>query len=243
MRTIRTIISLCFTSSLFLAAPAGAVTEGVPSLLAWGMSLQDEGKPEVAEVGFDAAIGRAPTWSLPFIERGELAIARREGVAEARADLARFEARNSQNPRLHRVMGELAEISGDDAVAERYFGKAVELRPDPNVRARRAAALVRIERFADAATEYALVLEELPDDHAVRSRYADALESAGRHKEARGQIDLLIRRQPGKEAPLRQLARFLERRGDRKGAANANARADKLGGSERNLRPLPPSRN
>ncbi|HWV39546.1 MAG TPA: tetratricopeptide repeat protein [Vulgatibacter sp.] len=226
------------------AAPATAAREGVPSLLDWGRYLRSEDEPDVAEVGFDAAIERSPTWPLPYLERAELAIARREGVAEARADLERLAAANARNPRLHRLIGELAELSGDDDAAARSLSRSLDLLPErPQVRARYAAVLARLSRHDQAAAEYARVVEELPDDHGLRSRYADALEGAGRYKEARKQLDLLVKRQPGKEAPLRQLARFLERRGDRRGAAAMNAKADAAAGKQRNLRPLPPSRS
>lgn len=236
--------------SLFLAvllsAPAAhaePARDGVPSLLDWGRYLRGDGEPDVAEVGFEAAIERAPTWPLPFLERAELAVARRESVAEARADLQRLEPANARMPRLHRLLGELAELSGDDEAAARSLGTALALLPDqPQVRARYAAVLARLSRHDQAATEYARVMEDLPGDHGLRGRYADSLEGAGRYAEARRQHDLLVKQQPGKEAPLRQLARFLERRGDRKGAAAVNAKADGVSGKQRNLRPLPPSK-
>jgi len=232
-------------ASLLIAPVANAepAREGVSSLLDWGRYLRGDGDPDVAEVGFDAAIERAPTWPLPYLEQAELAIARREGVQEARAALLRLEPANAQMPRLHRLLAELAELSSDDEAAARSFEKALDLLPDqPTVRARYAAVLARLSRHDRAAAEYARVMEDLPGDHAMRSRYADALEGAGRYKEARQQLDLVVQRQPGKEAPLRQLARFLERRGDRKGAAAINAKADGVSGKQRNLRPLPPSK-
>lgn len=235
------VLAVGFTSPQF--AKAEPPREGVSSLLAWGNHLLAEGEPEIAEVGFSAAVERAPTWPLPFMEQAELAIARREGVEEARAHLARLEPANQGIPRLHRLIGELAELSGDDQAAARSLAKALDLRPDqPQTRARLAAVLSRLSQHDRAAAEYARVMEDLPGDHGLRSRYADSLESAGRYKEARQQLDLLVQRQPGKEAPLRQLARFLERRGDRRGAAAVNAKADAAAGKQRNMRPLPPSR-
>jgi len=223
---------------------AFASSEGVPSLLNWGQSLREAGKPEIAEVGFDAAIDRSPTWVLPYLARAELAIERNEGIREARAEVSALEARRSQNPRLHRILGQLAALDGDDAAAVAAFQRSLDLRPEqPATRAERAAALGRLGRHDEAVSEYARAVQELPNDNALRSRYADSLEAAGRFKEARKELDLLVKRQPDREAPLRQLARFLERRGDRKGAAAAAAKADRLRpGGDRNLRPLPASK-
>lgn len=242
MRSTTTIVTTTILALLPLSAHGAK--EGVSSLVEWGRYQRDEGRDQIAEIGFGAAIERSPTWVLPYVEKAELAIARNEGYAEVRSEILALGPDRVENPRLHRVLGQLAVLEGNDAAAERAFSRSLDLRPEQvQARAERAAVLGRLGRHAEAATEYGRAVEASPNDNALRSRYADALEAAQRHKEARAQLELLIKRQPDKEAPLRQLARFLERRGDRKGAAAAAAKADRLRpGGDRVMRPLPASK-
>ncbi|AKU91726.1 hypothetical protein [Vulgatibacter incomptus] len=241
MRQLRPIAALTF---LFLIPASAAAEDG--AAVDWGKYLPAAGEARAApNVGFDEAIHRAPTWPLPYMEKAERAIARREGIDEARADLLRLEPANREIPRLHRLLGELAELAGDDRASEAHLKRCLELLPEQTlVRERRAAILSRLSRHGEAADEYGIALTQTPFDDALRSRYADALESAGRYEEARAQLDWLVQRQPGKEAPLRRLARFFDRRGDRRAAAEVTARADKLrsSGDKRQLRPLQPSK-
>lgn len=236
--------SLLF-ATLSLSSPASASKEGIVSLVKWGRTVRDDGgQPEVAEVGFDAAIDRAPTWVLPYLERAEVAIGRNEGYSEVRAEILALGPERYQNPRLHRILGQLASLEGDEQVALASLRRSLELRQEqPQARAELAGVLSKLGRHGEAADEYKRALTELPHDDAIRSRYADTLEAAQRHGEARKQLEILVDRQPGKEAPLRRLARFLERRGDRRGAAAISAKADAIQpGGDRKLRPLPPAK-
>lgn len=230
---------------VLLAAPPARAEDPRVSF-ARGKALLAEGEENAARSAFLRAAEAAPTWLLPQLELGELAVRRREGVAEARAALAALADGGVTNPRYHRVLGDLAELEGDDAAAVTAWRASLERLPEQvEVRLRMAAALERRGRHAEAAEAYAVALARNPSDLVVRARYASALEASGAWEEAREQLGILVRLQPGKEIPLRRLARFHERRGELDEARRLHQEADRAGRRgepPRKMRPLPPSR-
>src|SRR5690606_647789 len=229
----------------FVVASA-ARAEDPRAAFARGKALLEQGDETAARAAFLEAAEAAPTWLLPYIELGELAVRRREGVAEARAELRARAESGERNPRYHRLLGDLAELDGDDAAAVEAWRRSLGLLSEQvEVRLRMAAALERLGRHEEAADAYALVLAHDPGDVVVRARHAAALEAAGRWDEAREQLRTLVRLQPGQELPLRRLARFHERRGELQEARRRNEAADaraRRRPREPRMRPLPPSK-
>lgn len=232
-----------------MAAPAPAPVPPAPdarSLYLRGRDALEKGEHALAREAFLAAAEALPTWLLPRLELGEIALARRENVVAARDELLAFARRGHDGARLYRLIGELSVEADDDATAADYLSRALAMRPDqPVLRVKRAGALERLGRPGEAADEYARALAATPDDLALRAVLASALEAAGRYDEARAELEELVRRQPGRANPLRRLARFHERRGDEAAAKAAHLRADKAEGTpppKRKLRPLPPSK-
>lgn len=209
-----------------------------------GKARLADGDQAGAREAFLLSVEAAPTWLLPWLELGELAVARREGVEEAREALRALGPPGS-NPRYHRILGDLAELAGDDEAAVGAWRNSLAvLAWQDEVRLHMAAALERLGRPAEAAEEYAHLVERHPGDLVVLARLAHALEAAGAYESAREALETLVRYQPGQEIPLRRLARFLERRGELEAARRAHAEADRVGrkGAPRKMRPLPPSR-
>ncbi len=228
---------------LLLASRAHGSAQDARAHFDEGRARLAEGDQAGARAAFLRAVDASPTWILPWIELGELAVARREGVREAREGLLALDAPVG-NPRFFRVLGDLAELDGDDAAAVAAWRTSLEAdgRQD-ELRLRRAAALERLGRPAEAAEEYARILASQPADRVVLARHAHALEAAGDFEAARAALEALVRLQPGKEIPLRRLARFLERRGAHEEARRVHAEADRAAnkGPPRKMRPLPPS--
>lgn len=240
----RILLALLVSASL---APAAARANPARDAWARGRAAVEAGDDGAARAAFEEAARAVPSWLQPRLELAELAVKRRERIAEERAALASVAGPDSQVPRAHRLLGQLAELAGDDEACAASLGRAIELGlDDADVRAARASALDRLGRFAEAVDEWQIAVRQRPDELHLRARLADGLESAGKLDEARKQLDELIRRQPGKETPVRRLARFLERRGDARAALAMHARADKLRATplrpQRNLRPLLPSK-
>lgn len=229
---------------LVLASTAHASVQEARTHFTQGKELLEAGDQAGAREAFLRAVEEAPTWHLPWLELGELAIERREGVAEVRTALLEV-AVPGGNPRYHRILGDLAELDGDDAAAvDAWEASLARHGSQDDVRLRRAAALERLGRAEEAVEAYAILVARNPADLVVRARHAHALEAAGEYEAAREALETLVRFQPGQEIPLRRLARFLERRGEVEAARRAHAEADRLGqrGPPRKMRPLPPSR-
>lgn len=234
------LLLLCLWST-----PAWAGVEAARSAFAAGRAALEAGEQGEALRHFEQAASHAPTWLLPSLELGQLAARRKEGVEEARARLLALEAAGAKNPRFHRILGDLAELLGDEAQAVDAWRRSLELLPNQEeVLRQRAGALERLGRFDEAVEVHGRLVALYPHDLVYRARLAHALEQAGKFDEARTQLRILVDRQPGKEAPLRRLARFHERRGEAREAARWHREADRAGQRppERRMRPLPPSR-
>ncbi|WP_373045173.1 tetratricopeptide repeat protein [Vulgatibacter sp.] len=240
-RTVVSILAATLLPSTALAQAPGR------DAFARGQASLEAGDAAAARAAFEEAAAASRGWLLPRLELAELAVQRRERLAEERAALLEAAGADSDVPRVHRLLAELAELQGDDAAAAESWGAAIERMPyDHDLKQRRAAVLFRLGRFGEAATDWERVVRARPDEPHLRAQLADALEQVGRHEDARTHLDAAIRLLPGREAPVRRLARFLERRGEKREAAALHAQADRLRArpqqQQRNLRPLLPSK-
>lgn len=210
------------------------------------MAALEAGDDAAARSHLEQAVAESRGWLLPRLELAEMAVRRRERLAEEREALLREAGADSRVPRAQRLLAELAELLGDDEAAAAAWTRAIELRPgEADYHARRAAVLYRLGRFGEAADDWAVAARARPDEPHLQMQRAEALERAGRIAEARQAHEEAIRLQPGREMPVRRYARFLERQGFEREAAARHAEADRLRSrplpERRNLRPLPPS--
>jgi predicted Zn-dependent protease len=167
-------------------------------------------------------------------------------LAEGR-DLGRVRALLGERPvldpsRWHLLDARLAELEGDDGRAVEAYARSLETHPDPDARLRRASALERLGRGDEATSELERVRADRPDDLLSRLRLADRYEAAERLAEAEAELRAVIAAQPERASGWERLARFYERTGRTKDARVAFARAKDASRSERELRPLQPSR-
>lgn len=231
--------------ALLFASLAQASVDDPRALFELGKARLEAGDEVGAREAFLRSSEEAPTWLLPWLELGELAVRRREGVEEAREALLALQESAGRNPRYFRILGDLLELLGEDEGAVEAWQVSLTRFPEQDeVRLRMAAALERLGRPEEAASAYSRLLYRNPSDLVVRARHAHALEASGAYDEAREELETLVKLQPGKEIPLRRLARFFERRGELEAARRLHAEADRVGqrGAPRKMRPLPPSR-
>lgn len=212
-----------------------------------GQTALKAGDAAAARESFEQAASESRGWLLPRLELAELAVQRRERVAEERAALLAAAGPASDVPRVHRLLAELSELLGEDEASAASWSEAIARMPyDVDLRIRRAQVLFRLGRYAESADDWERAVRARPDDPALRMMLADALEGAGRKDEARAQHEQSIFLQPGRESPVRRFARFLERVGDKREAAVQHAKADRLRARpaqpRRDLRPLLPSK-
>lgn len=244
--TLHRLVFCILAAALLLPAPSHAQAPGRAAFEA-GLAARENGDAAAARASFEKAVEASRGWLLPRLELAEMAVERRERLAEERAALLEAAGPDSDVPRVHRLLAELAELQGDDASAAASWGRVIDRMPyDVELRQRRATVLLRLDRHADAVSDLERVVRARPDEPHLRWLLADALESMGRHEDARLHLEHAIRLQPGREAPVRRLARFLDRRGAVVEAKSVHAKADGLRAQPqrdtRNLRPLLPSR-
>lgn len=213
-----------------------------------GRAALASGDDHAAREAFEEAASHVPAWIHPRLELAELAVKRAERTSEERQALSVLAPANPGLLRLHRLLGELSDLVGDDEAAVASFDRAIELSPWTSgpFFEKKAVALSRLGRHEEAAEAFREALRRSPDELHLRARLADSLEAAGRKEEARAELLALVRLQPDRESPLRRLARFYERDGNAAEARATHARADRLRAAptrpSRNLRPLLPSK-
>jgi tetratricopeptide (TPR) repeat protein len=224
------------------AAPAPAAQPRTDVLVSRARALRAEGDVEGASARLEAALQLAPEAADVRVELADLLVADGRDLDRAAALLAGVQA--GGGARLHLVRARLAEAQGDDAAAAAEYELALATEDDPDARLRRALALERLGRDADALAELTQVRADRPDDTLVRARLAERLEGAGRLAEAEEEYRWLAEAQPDRAGPWERLARFYERSGRAKEARWAAERAREAAGArqDRALRPLLPSR-
>jgi predicted Zn-dependent protease len=235
------LVLACASPSPARPPPPVPRTAAPESLLRDARSARDAGDLPLARARLEEAVLGAPDWDLPRLDLAELLLAEGSDLPQV-AELLSGPVR-PENPRLHVLRGQLAELEEDDLGAAASYAQALLLRPDPDVRLRRALVLDRLGRGDDAISELERVREARPRDPAARARLADLYERAGRLEHASRELEALAFGS-GRPAPWRALAEFHRRHGDENAARWAEANARALDAREdRALRPLLPSRN
>jgi predicted Zn-dependent protease len=223
------------------AVPPPATVPGSDALLADARTLRAAGDAALARARLEEALAAAPTRDDVRIELAELLVADGSDVARAEAVLAGVR-RRAVDARWDLACARLAELRGDDEVAQAAYGRALFVGEDADVRLRRALALERLGRPDDAARELERARAARPQDLAVRARLAELYEAAGRLPEAETELVTAARASPERAASWTRLARFYERAGRPADAERADAKARAAARPSRNLRPLLPSR-
>jgi protein O-GlcNAc transferase len=162
---------------------------------------------------------------------------------------ARAEPENAQ---AHALLGYVAERAGDDARAEAAYAASLAVAPrDADVRANRAAALARLARWDDAATEaeralalapgHALaqdIARKLPGPRAAAAtERGRVLAATGDTRAALAEFESAARLLPGDVAARLNLGRIRRRLGDADGANAAFHAAESLDRAD----PMPPA--
>lgn len=148
---VLTICSIAIPASLW-ASPQ--VTSSPPvaatRLVREGNALYDAGKYSEAVQKYLSAVAVAPDWYEPHYELGQTySQMRNTGEAEAQFKLARKADPNCWI--CYQGMGNLADDSGNSALALENYQKAVELAPDQaQLRYNLAIAYVRLQKANDA---------------------------------------------------------------------------------------------
>jgi predicted Zn-dependent protease len=235
------LVLACASPSPAKAPPPAPPQPRPESLLVDARVARESGDLPLSRAILERAVLAAPDWDLPRLDLAELLLLEGQDLAQVRTLLEG--SVRPQNPRGHVLRGQLAELEGDDLGAAAAYAQALLLRPDPDVRIRRALVLERLGRGDDAISELERLRDERPDDVAARARLAALFEQAGRLAHAERELEALAFGS-GRPGPWRALAEFHARNGDDAKARWAEANARALDGrEERALRPLLPSRN
>lgn len=113
--------------------------------------------PRVPPPAAAAVLAAPAAQALPVGDAARLGEAARllaDGVALDRA-AALLDGVSAEVPGRELLLGQLAELRGDDAVAAEAYGRALDQGEDPEVRLRRALALERLGRGAEVAEDLA----------------------------------------------------------------------------------------
>jgi len=115
--------------------------------------------------------------------------------------------------------GMLALERGDADEAAKFYGRAVERRPDfAEAHYNLGNALMRLKRTADAAKAFARAADLKPDLAAAHNNLGNALHALGRHLEAADAYRRVLRIDPEALEARRNLGIALERGGEREQA-------------------------
>lgn len=224
------------------AQPAPAWPPPSPGdLLARARALRAEGDAAGARARLEAALWIAPAYDDARHELADVLLS--DGIELDRAAELLAGVRRTR-PRTHLLAARLAELRADDAGAVAAYARALEAGDDPDARIRRALALGRLGRTAEAIDELKRVRAARPDDPIARGGLAMLYEGAGRYRDAEREYRAIAEAHPARAQGWEDLARFCERTGRYAEARAAHRRARQARGGERprELRPLPPSK-
>lgn len=222
-------------------APPAAPAVDVQALQADARGLRAAGDLDGARAKLEQALAAAPSDALR-LDLADLLVADGRDLDQAAALVADVRDREA-DVRYDLLSARLAELRGDDAAAADAYARAVARAEDADVRLRRASALERLGRTAEAASELERVRALRPDDAYVQERLAAAYEAGGRIADAEAAWIAAAVAAPERAAGYERLARFYERIGRKDAAERADARARAITRQgERALRPLQPSR-
>jgi tetratricopeptide (TPR) repeat protein len=148
----------------------------------------------------------------------------------------------ASHPGRDATLGLLAEQRGDAAAAEAAYARQLAVADDPEVRLRRAMALERLGRDAEALVELERLRAANPASPLVRARLAERYEAASRIGEAELELQAAAQATPARPEGWRRLAAFYVRHGLTENARAAEARGrEASSATPRVMRPLRPT--
>jgi predicted Zn-dependent protease len=223
-------------------ASAEPQPEGGPKpevLLARARQLRAAGDHDGARRRLEQAAVIAPDDGEVCLALADLLVADGVELDRAAAMLALVPA---DFPRRDEALGHLAEQRGDFAAAEAAYARQLTRGADPQVQLRRALALEKLGRLAEAIIELERLRAATPKDQVVRIRLAETYEAIGRLSEAEAELRALAAAAPARPEGWRRLSAFCARQGWTEKARVAEARAAEAEAKpKRELRPLKPS--
>ena len=201
-----------------------------------------EGRVFDAKQHLETAVAADATLAIPRLDLTELLLQAGSDIARAAELVDQAERLGAAGIRVYRLRGWIAELEGDDAAAARAYASVLAAAPDPDLRLRRGLILRRLASWEEASAELGLVIAERPNDRAAHSGLAEVQEAQGHLAAAEGELLKLAALAPDDPVPQRRLAAFYRRHGEAAKARLADARAQRLEGPPRALRPLRPSK-
>ncbi len=210
-------------------------------LLREARALRAAGAFDDSRAWLGAALAAAPSDALR-LELADLLLADGREPERVAALLGEVRDRGG-DVRYDLDVAQLAELRGDDAAASDAYRRALAACDDADVRTRRALALARQGRRAEAVDELERVRVLRPDEPSVHEGLAEAYEADARIADAERAWTAAAEAAPDRAAGWSRLARFYERVGRADAARRADERARALSGrTDRTLRPLLKSR-
>jgi predicted Zn-dependent protease len=207
-------------------------------LLARARQLRTAGDHEGARKRLEQAAVIAPDDAEVCLALADLLVADGAELDRAGAMLALVPA---GTPRRDEVQGRLAEQRGDYAAAEAAYARQLAKGADPQVQLRRALALEKLGRLAEAIIELERLRAATPRDQVVRARLAELYEAIGRLSEAEAELRTLAQTEASRPEGWRRLSAFCARQGWTEKARAAESRAlEAEARPKRELRPLRP---
>ncbi len=228
--------------------PKGAVPAGPGArdagprpevLVARARQLRSEGDHAGSLKRLEQAAVLAPDDADVCLELADLLVADEADLDRAGAMLQAIPA---SHPGRDAALGRLAELRGDEETAQAAYARHLAVVDDPEIRLRRAVALERLGRDAEATAELERLRAADPGSAVVRARLAERYEAAGRLDEAEAELRTLADAIPDRPEGWRRLAAFCGRHGIDEHPSCALARARLAGApAQRELRPLLPT--
>ncbi len=235
-------------------APAGAPGQGATPVkvtdaaaasaardMALGREARREGRLADASIAFERVIRTDPNAFDARLELVQVLLTQSIDLGRAAKLLDEARALRAYDVQVDRLRAWLDELRGDLGAAADDYARVLAVSPDPELRLRRAALLIRLNRVDEAIGEYERVAAERPADRGTRSTLADIYEYRGRVADAERMLLEIERLGPGELAPLRKLAAFYRRTGQYAKAVDVEGRIRALEHPSRVLRPLLPS--
>lgn len=210
-------------------------------LLARARQLRSEGDHAGALGRLEQAAVQAPDDADVCFELADLLVADEADLDRAGAMLLAIPA---SHPGRDAALGRLAELRGDAETAQSAYARHLTVVDAPEIRLRRAVALERLGRDAEAIAELERLRAADPANAMVRARLAERYEAVGRLDEAEAELRALADAIPGRPEGWRRLAAFCGRHGrtEQPSCALARARTREVEApSPRDLRPLRPT--
>ena len=174
--------------------------------------LNSLGRQQEAVADLRSAMERAPDDPETLLGLG-VVLAKTDQKDEALSILWRVADANAapqQKALAHRTIGQIAADQGDLRTAISSLQQAVALQPDlMEAHAALANLLAELERYTEAAEEFAVVVEALPDDQPARFGRALTLMMSKQYGEATASLEESVTRFPDNATLRHVLARLL----------------------------------